>query len=491
MFLIFKNMITKQTLEKISDYIYEIPQDFRHDMNVPARIYTDDKMLEAILSDLSLEQAVNVATLPGILKYSLAMPDIHQGYGFPIGGVAAIKWDGGVISPGGVGYDINCGVRLLTSKITKPELEPRFERLIDNLFRTVPSGVGQGGKLFVSPAELDQVLAEGVDWAIKKGFASANDKDHCEENGRIKAADPDKVSPVAKKRGRDQIGTLGSGNHFLEVQYVAQIFDETIAKAYGLFPNQIVVMIHTGSRGLGHQTCTDYVRLLNKKLAEWKLKLPDRELIYAPLDSKEGQGYFAAMSAAANFAWANRQYLTYLTRQVFKDEFNKDFGNKADLQLVYDVAHNIAKKEEYTVVGKKIAVCMHRKGATRAFGPGNAQIPEFYKKVGQPVIIPGSMGTSSFVLAGTKKAEEETFGSVCHGAGRGLSRSAAKRQVSGKQIKDDLEKRGILVRCASYADIAEEAPTAYKDIDSVVNVVAKAGLAVKVAKMYPLGVVKG
>ncbi len=483
-------MITKQNLKKISDYIYEIPQDFRHDMNVPARIYTDDKMLDAILSDLSLEQAVNVATLPGILKYSLAMPDIHQGYGFPIGGVAAIKWDGGVISPGGVGYDINCGVRLLTSQITYPELKPKFEHLIDTLFRTIPSGVGHGGQLIVSKKEIDEVLTEGLDWALKKGFAGKEDKENCEENGRIKQADCTKVSETAKKRGQDQIGTLGSGNHFLEIQYVSRIFNEEIAKVFGLFPNQIVAMIHTGSRGLGHQTCTDYLRLLNSKIREWKIKLPDRELIYAPLDSKEGRDYFSAMSAAANFAWANRQYLTYLTRKVFKEELG-EFKEKIDLKLVYDVAHNIAKKETYDIDGKKIEVCMHRKGATRAFGPGNPQIPAKYQKTGQPVIIPGSMGTSSYVLAGTKQAETDTFASVCHGAGRSLSRAAAKRQVTGKAIKEQLQKREILVRCASYAGIAEEAPEAYKDIDSVVNIVAKAGLAVKVAQMLPLGVVKG
>lgn len=484
-------MITKQTLKKISGFLYEIPKEYRADMRVPARIYTDEKMLEAILQDKSLDQAVNVATLPGILKYSLAMPDIHQGYGFPIGGVAAIKWDGGVISPGGVGYDINCGVRLLTSQISRPELQPEFERLIDSLFRAIPSGVGRGGKLMVTKQELDSVLAEGLDWAVKKGFANKEDKEHCEENGKIINANPDKVSEAAKKRGQDQIGTLGSGNHFLEVQYVAKIFDQEIAKAYGLFANQIVVMIHTGSRGLGHQVCTDYLRILNKNLNNWKIKLPDRELIYAPLDSQEGRDYFSAMSAAANFAWANRQYLTYLTRQVFKQELAKDLGDKINLKLVYDVAHNIAKKESYEINGQNVEVCMHRKGATRAFGPKNSHLPLSYKNVGQPVIIPGSMGSSSFVLAGTQKAEQETFGSVCHGAGRSLSRTAAKRGVSGRQIKDELEKRGILVRCASFSDIAEEAPFAYKDIENVVAIVVKAGLAIKVAQMYPLGVVKG
>jgi tRNA-splicing ligase RtcB len=484
-------IINKQDLKKITDYLYEIPMGFRSDMRVSARIYADSKMLDSIVLDRSLEQAVNVATLPNILKYSLSMPDIHQGYGFPIGGVAAIKWQGGVISPGGVGYDINCGVRILTSQITKPELDPKFEHLIDALFGAVPSGLGKSGKLVISKQELDEVLVQGIDWAIKKGYAKAEDKENCEENGRILAAKAEKVSNQAKSRGQDQIGTLGSGNHFLEVQYVAKIFNEEIAKVFGLFPNQITVMIHTGSRGLGHQVCTDYLRILNRKLYEWKLKLPDRELIYAPLDSQEGQDYFSAMSAAANFAWANRQYLTYLARQVFKRELGKEFGEKADLKLIYDVAHNIAKKEVYEINGEKVEVCMHRKGATRAFGPGNPNIPVKYKKVGQPVLIPGTMGTSSFILVGTKKAEEETFGSVCHGAGRQLSRAAAKRQVSGRQIKDELEKRGILVRCASFADIAEEAPMAYKDVGSVVDIVARAGLAKKVAQMLPLGVVKG
>lgn len=484
-------MISKENLNKLSDYLYEIPRDFRSDMAVPARIYSDESMLALILQDRSLEQAVNVATLPNILKYSLAMPDIHQGYGFPIGGVAAIKWQDGVISPGGVGYDINCGVRLLISQITKPELAPKFEHLIDALYGVVPSGVGKGGELRITEKELDQVLAQGVDWCISKGFANKEDRENCEENGCIKSANPAKVSVTAKKRGRDQIGTLGSGNHFLEVQYVAKIFEPEAAKAYGLFANQIVVMIHTGSRGLGHQTCTDYIRVLNQKLKEWKLQLPDRELIYAPLDSPEGKAYFAGMSAAANFAWVNRQYLTYLTRQVFKDELAKDLGDKINLKLVYDVAHNIAKKETYDLDGVMVDVCMHRKGATRAFGPDNLNIPSAYKKVGQPVLIPGSMGTSSFVLAGTKKAEKETFGSVCHGAGRSMSRSAAKRQVSGQKIKEELAKREILVRCASFSDIAEEAPIAYKDIDNVVDIVVEAGLAQKVAQMYPLGVVKG
>ncbi|MBD3359668.1 MAG: RNA-splicing ligase RtcB [Candidatus Buchananbacteria bacterium] len=484
-------MANKDNLNKILDYLYEIPKDYRKDMNVPVRVYTNEKMFDLITEDRSLEQAVNVATLPGILKYSLAMPDIHQGYGFPIGGVAALKWDGGVISPGGVGYDINCGVRFLTSQITKSELEPKFEKLINALYETVPSGLGKSGKLSVNQKELNQVLSEGIDWAIKKGIASEKDKEHCEENGCLKSADPDKVSEQAKKRGHDQIGTLGSGNHFLEVQYVAKIFNKEIAEVFGLFEDQIVVMIHTGSRGFGHQVCTDYIKKLNKKIKEWDLDLPDRELIYAPLNSQEGKDYFTAMNAAANFAWNNRQYLTYLTRQVFEEELGSDFKDKSDLQLVYDVAHNMAKKEKYKIEDQEVEICLHRKGATRGFGPNNPHIPKDYKKVGQPILIPGSMGTSSFILAGTKQAEEETFGSVCHGAGRRMSRSSAKKQVSGKQIKEELAKRGILIRCPSLSDIAEEAPLAYKDIDNVVEIVVQAGLAQKVAQMYPLGVVKG
>jgi tRNA-splicing ligase RtcB len=484
-------MPNKKDLNKISNYLYEIPKEYRKDMNVPVRVYTNEKMLDLITEDRSLEQAINVATLPGILKYSLAMPDIHQGYGFPIGGVAAIKWDKGVISPGGVGYDINCGVRFLTSQITKSELEPKFEKLIDALYETVPSGLGKSGKLSVNQKELDEVLSQGIDWAMKKGFALERDKNHCEENGRLKSANPDKVSDQAKKRGHDQIGTLGSGNHFLEVQHVAKIFNQEIAEVFDLFEGQIVVMIHTGSRGFGHQVCTDYIKKLNKKIKEWDLDLPDRELIYAPLDSQEGKDYFAAMSAAANFAWNNRQYLTYLTRQVFDEELGKNFKDKSDLKLVYDVAHNMAKKEKYKIEGQEIEICLHRKGATRGFGSNNPHIPKDYQKVGQPILIPGSMGTSSFILAGTKQAEEQTFGSVCHGAGRRMSRSSAKKQVSGKQIKEELAKRGILVRCPSLSDIAEEAPLAYKDIDNVVEIVVQAGLAQKVAQMYPLGVVKG
>ncbi len=482
-------MIGKNQLVKINDYLWEIPKSFRSDMRVPARIYADEKILDQIFNDRSLEQTINVATLPNILKYSLAMPDIHEGYGFPIGGVAAIRWQGGIVSPGGIGYDINCGVRILTTQVQWRDLKPHFPELIDELYRRVPSGVGSRGKLSVTRKDLDEILEEGVDWMIKKGFALAEDKEKCEESGRMAGAEPEKVSEAAKKRGHDQLGTLGSGNHFLEVQEVAEVFDEEAARALGLFQGQAAIMIHTGSRGLGHQVCTDYLRILNRLIKQLGISLVDRELIYASLDSKEGQDYWGAMKAAANFAWCNRQYMTYLVRQVWQNLFQKKFETK--LNLVYDVAHNIGKREDYNLDGEEVAVCMHRKGATRAFGPGNKALPLIYRRVGQPVIIPGNMGTASFILVGTQKAEAETFGSVCHGAGRRMSRAAAKRLVRGSQVKEELEKEGILVRCDSPAGIAEEAPLAYKDIEEVVNVVHSAGLARKVVRLKPWGVVKG
>ncbi len=482
-------MITKQNLKKISEYLYEIPASFRKDMKVPARIYADEKLLEKILEDKSLEQAVNVATLPGIQKYALAMPDIHQGYGFPIGGVAAIETKNGVISPGGIGYDINCGVRLLASEVSKKELAPHLEDLIEILFATIPTGVGSRGKLKVKGNELDEVLEKGAEWAAKKGFGSREDLNYIEAAGKLEWADPSKVSDTAKKRGSDQIGTLGSGNHFLEVQYVEQIFNEELGRAFGLFPGQITVMIHTGSRGLGHQTCTDYIRKFHNSLSKFKIRLPDPELIYVPFESKEGQDYFGAMAAAANFAWTNRQYLMYLTREVWQNFLAGKL--KTDLRLIYDVAHNIAKIEEYEIDGKRTKVCVHRKGATRAFGPQNPETPEIYKNLGQPVIIPGSMGTASYLLVGTKKAEEESFGSVCHGAGRVMSRKKAKMMIRGTELQKELEMKGIYARTYSMPGLAEEAPQAYKDIDKVINVVTGAGLAQKVARLKPMGVIKG
>ncbi|MBU0731675.1 RtcB family protein [Patescibacteria group bacterium] len=458
----------KHDLIKIESYLYEIPKSFREDMNVPCRIYVNKEMLEKVMEDRSLEQAINVATLPGIQKYSIAMPDIHQGYGFPIGGVAAFKSSDGIISPGGVGYDINCGVRLLKSSLSFNEVEKYLYGLGEKLLKTIPSGVGKGGKLKVTGAELDEVLNTGAKWAVKKKLAGPEDLEHMEEGGCMEQADASKVSDQAKARGKDQIGTLGSGNHFIEVQRIDEILDENYAKQWGLEKNQIVIMIHTGSRGLGHQIATDYIKKLQKYIVEKNLQLADRELIYAKFNSPIGQDYLKAMAAGANYAWCNRTMLTHLTRKVWREVFN------SELDLVYDVAHNIAKIEEHDGV----EMIMHRKGATRAF-------PD------QPVLIPGSMGTASYILAGTQKALEETFGSVCHGAGRTISRQKAKKMVHGRRLQDDLKEKGILVKSFSMRGLAEEAPLAYKDIDNVVNIVTEAGLAKKVAKMKPLVVIKG
>lgn len=479
-------MLAKKDLRKISDCLFEIPKSFRPDMKASARVYASEKMLDQILSDESLVQLVNVATLPGIVKYALAMPDIHEGYGFPIGGVMASSMESGVISPGGVGFDINCGVRLLTSRFSHEDLEPKIEDLANQLQRDIPSGVGRGGNIRLSGKEMDGVLREGVGWAVEKGYALEEDSARCEEGGCMVQADPGLVSERAKRRGSDQLGTLGSGNHFLEVQKVEAIFDNEAAQAFGLKQGQVVLSIHTGSRGLGHQVCTDYVRLLNTKLPTWGIRLPDRELAYAPLASREGREYLGAMAAAANFAWCNRQLITRLVRLAWK----RILGGDARLDLVYDVAHNIAKVEKHEINGENKEVCVHRKGATRAFPPGHLEIPKIYQAVGQPVLIPGSMGTSSYVLAGAESAMKNSFGSVCHGAGRRLSRKAAKRQVWGADLRKELLARGIVIRCHSTAGLAEEAPLAYKDVDAVVDIIAKAGLAKKVARLKPMAVIK-
>lgn len=489
-FLTF-NMFDKANFKKISNQLWEIPQSFRSDMRVPARIYASEKMLEEILEDRSLEQLVNIATLPGILKYALAMPDIHEGYGFPIGGVAAMDAKRGVISPGGVGYDINCGVRLLTSSFLHSELAPYLVDLANQIARDVPSGVGRGGRMVLNEKDLDAVLQGGVKRMVAQGYGVKEDLEKSEEGGCLANADASLVSDHAKQRGRDQLGTLGSGNHFLEIQRVEKIFLPEVAEIFGLRENQITVMIHTGSRGLGHQVCTDYVRLMNEKLPSWNIKLPDRELASAPLDSDEGQRYFKAMAAAANFAWANRQMITDLVRRAWERVLSHKTSGKYNLDLVYDVAHNIAKFEEHEIDGEKIKVCLHRKGATRAFGPGREELPKIYRAVGQPVLIPGSMGTASYVLVGTEKAMAESFGSTCHGAGRRMSRAESRRRVSGQMLKKELEAQGIIIRCASLSGLTEEAPLAYKDIDEVVDVVDRAGLAKKVARLRPLAVIKG
>lgn len=483
-----KELLDLKHLVKIEEYLYEIPQSFRADMRVPARIFATEKMLKDIARDRSLMQLVNVSTLPGIVNYALAMPDIHEGYGFPIGGVAATDIDqGGVISPGGIGYDINCGVRLLTLSLTAGEAKRHMEKFATALFNAIPSGVGRGGKLRLNDANLDEVLLHGAPALLKKGFGAESDIEFCEERGAMSGADPQAISQKAKKRGFDQLGTLGSGNHFLEVQKVSELIDPITATQFGLAKNQLTIMIHCGSRGLGHQTCTDYVREFMPLLNSWQITLPDKELVCAPVNSPEGQRYFAAMQAAANFAWANRHMIAHWVREVCK-EF---FGNDVDVRLVYDVSHNMGKREVHTINSIDRNLLVHRKGATRAFGPGNKELPKAYQEVGQPVLIPGTMGTASYVLAGTAQGMDISFGSSCHGAGRSMSRVQAKREIRGSNLRAELEEQGIIVRCDSHAGLAEEAPQAYKDIESVVDVVDKAGIARKVAQLIPVAVIKG
>jgi len=480
--------ITLADMIQINEYLFEIPQEFRSDMRVPARVYMTRDMFGDIHDDRSLEQLVNVATLPGIAKYALAMPDIHQGYGFPIGGVAATIIDqGGVISPGGIGYDINCGVRLLVANMPAEEIKPHIEKLATALFHAVPSGVGRGGKLKLSIDELNKVLADGAHYMVSIGYGNEKDLEFCEETGRMSGAKPDLISKRAKQRGADQLGTLGSGNHFLEVQEVEEIYDEQVAQTFGLSRGAVTVMIHCGSRGLGHQTCTDYVKTMMGKLPQWGYQLPDRELVCAPFNSQEGQNYFDAMQAASNFGWANRHTIGHWVREAWRTVIGKD----AWLTTVYDVSHNIGKREIHEIDGKKTAVVVHRKGATRAFGPGTPETPEAYRAVGQPVLIPGTMGTSSYILVGTNEGMAQAFGSSCHGAGRRLSRTAAKKTIRGTELRKELERACIVVRCNSDAGLAEEAPLAYKDVNSVVNVVNGVGLARKVARVKPLAVMKG
>jgi len=483
-------MVTIRDFRRLAPYLWEAPRTARPGMRVPARIYADEALLEAAQDDRSLEQLVNTATLPGIVKYALAMPDIHQGYGFPIGGVVATRLPSGVISPGGVGYDINCGVRLLTTRLHEEELRPHLERLMEALFRDVPSGVGRGHAQALTQKEMEQVLERGAAWAVGRGYGSQEDLEHTEERGSMQGADAGAVSERAKTRAKDELGTLGSGNHFLEVDVVDRVFDPTVAQRFGLEEGIVVVWIHSGSRALGHQVCTDYVRELQVAGQRYGIELPDRELACAPLDSPEGKRYFAAMACAANYAWANRQMMTHLAREAFDRVLSGKVRDRY-LTLLYDVAHNIAKIEEHTVDGERLKVCVHRKGATRAFGPGHPALPASYRDLGQPVLIPGSMGSASYVLVGTERAMQETFGSTCHGAGRVKSRHAAKRGMSGQALRQKMEREGILVRTSSLGDLAEESPEAYKDVDRVVEVVHAAGLARKVARTRPIGVMKG
>lgn len=478
-------------LERVDNYVWRIPK-YKAGMRVPGIIFADEDLLEKMKTDKTLEQCANVAHLPGIYKYSITLPDGHEGYGFPIGGVAATDYEEGVISPGGVGYDINCGVRLLTTNLSEKDIRPKISDLATTIFRNVPSGLGSHRRDFtVSASELDRITIEGVPYLIERGYGWPEDSEHCEEGGRMPGANPDKVSSIAKKRGLPELGTLGSGNHFLEIQKVDRIFNERVAKAFGItHEGQITVMIHCGSRGYGHQICSDYLRVMERAVHKYRIELPDRELACAPGTSQEAQDYYQAMACAVNYAFANRQMITHWVRQSFEQALKMP-ADKIGLNLVYDVAHNIAKIEEHNINGKTVKVWVHRKGATRAFPPGHKDIPSDYRSLGQPVIIPGSMGTSSWVLVGTQKAMERTFGSTAHGAGRMLSRAAATRRFTGAEIRRDLESRGIVVRAASLAVLAEEADLAYKNVDRVAEVSNAVGIATFVARLLPIAVVKG
>lgn len=481
----------KVPIQKINDYMWQIPK-YKPEMLVPGMIFASQPLLEKMKTDRTLWQCSNVAQLPGIYKHAVTLPDGHEGYGFPIGGVAATDYEKGVISPGGVGYDINCGVRLLSTTITEEEIRPKLSLLAESIFRNVPSGLGSRRKdLTISNRDLEDLAINGVQWLIDRGLGWSGDAEHCEEGGCMLNANPNKVSKTAKSRGLTQIGTLGSGNHFLEIQKVDKIFNEKTAKAFGIEQEgQVTVMIHCGSRGYGHQVCSDYLRVMEHAVEKYNIKLPDRELACAPGNSQEAKDYIEAMACAVNYAFCNRQAIMHWVRQSFQQVYGQD-PEKLGLKLVYDVAHNIAKAETHTIDGEKKKVWVHRKGATRAFPPGHSDVPDDYRSEGQPVLIPGSMGTSSWVLVGTQKAMDLTFGSTAHGAGRMMSRSAAKRQYWGGDIKASLEKRGITVRAASASVLAEEADSAYKNVDMVAETSDNVGIATKVARLVPLAVVKG
>jgi tRNA-splicing ligase RtcB len=478
-------------LIKIDDYRWKIPESYKTGMRVAGLIYASKELLESIREEQTPEQVANVAFLPGIIGYSMAMPDIHWGYGFPIGGVAAMDTKDGVVSPGGVGYDINCGVRLLRTSLSEAEVRPRINQLINALFRDIPSGLGSEGKIKLSQKEMNQLMVEGARWAVKRGLGLDEDLDVTEEGGCLTGADPSKISDRAVKRGMPQAGTLGSGNHFLEIQVVKEIFDPHTASVMGITDvGQILVLIHTGSRGFGHQVCTDHLRIMEQAVSKYGIKLPDRQLACAPIESKEGQDYLAAMACAANYAWANRQCIAHWVRESFSGIFGKS-PEKLGMRQIYDVAHNIAKIERHAIDGRNVKVCVHRKGATRAFPAGHKDTPTRYKDVGQPVLVPGDMGRCSFVAVGTEKAMKESFGSTCHGAGRVLSRGAAKRSIRGADLIRELESRGITVKAESVSALAEEAPQAYKNVTEVMDVVHQAGISRRVAMAVPMGVIKG
>lgn len=478
-------------LKKIDDYRWEIPKGYVEGMRVSGIIYSNEEMMQSLEKEQVMKQIANVACLPGIVKHSFAMPDAHWGYGFAIGGVAATDPEqGGVISPGGVGYDINCGIRLLKTNLKTEDIKNKIPALMDALFTNVPCGVGIGGKIKVSLQQEKELLKDGSKWAVKQGFGVEDDIINTEEGGCLQSANPDKVSPRAYERGKNQSGTLGSGNHFLEIQKIDEIYDEQKAKVFGIEKNQITIMIHSGSRGLGHQICDDSLRIMQKTVSKYGIKLPDRQLVSAPVDSPEGKDYFSAMASAANYAWCNRQILMHLVRETFGKFFGKKWQDLG-MELIYDVAHNIAKLEKHKVNGKETLLCVHRKGATRAFPPNHPDIPLKYKSIGQPVIIPGDMGRASYLLAGTQKAFEETWGSTCHGAGRTMSRHKAIKIAEGRSIFREMEEKGITVRARNKNTLAEEMSEAYKDINMVVDIVHKAGISQKIAKMKPLGVIKG
>ncbi len=477
-------------LKKVGKAKYEIPLGTFPDMKVPGILFISEEILKNAFEEQAIKQVVNASTLPGIVKASIAMPDIHYGYGLPIGGVVATRWDKGVVSPGGVGYDINCGVRLLKTNLKEKEIRPKLKTLLYEIFRNVPCGVGSESKLKLSYNELDELMVKGSEWAVNKGFGKSEDILKTESNGKLPWADPDKVSERARERGKRQIGTLGSGNHFLEIQVVDEIYDKKTAEIIGLKESMVTIMIHTGSRGFGHQIASDYLEVMEKAIKKYRIKLPDKELACAPINSKEGKDYLGAMAAAANFAWANRQMIMHWTRESFKRAISISEG-ELGLELIYDHAHNIVKKEKHIVDGKELWLAVHRKGATRAFPKNHPEIPDIYKSIGQPVLIPGDMGRYSYVLVGLESSIKESFGSSCHGAGRVLSRHKAIKQARGRKIDKELERDGILIMAANRRTIAEEMPEAYKDVSLVVDAIEKAGISKKVARMKPIGVIKG
>jgi tRNA-splicing ligase RtcB len=476
--------------KKIGENQYQIDADPNLGMKVPVRIYADEPLLQKMLSDRTIMQARNVASIPGIVSHSVVLPDGHEGYGFPVGGVAAMDAEKGMISPGGVGYDINCGVRLLRSNLTEQTVRSKLKDLVNDLFSSIPSGVGSKGAVRLTNSELDEVLVNGVNWAIDHGYGSSNDSDVCEENGKIPGADPNKVSDKARKRGAPQLGSLGSGNHFLEIQKVAEIHDDEAAKRMGIKEGTITILIHCGSRGFGHQVCSDYLRVAEQAMEKYNIHLPDRELACVPNNSEEGESYRKAMFAALNFAWSNRQMITHWTRKSFERVFNQTESD-LDMKLVYDVAHNIAKVEKHRVGGEERKLVVHRKGATRAFPSNRDEIPSKYRDLGQPVLVPGSMGTSSWILLGKPNSMDLSFGSTAHGAGRTMSRSKARRNYTEDYVKKSLNDKGIFIKALTRDGVVEETPEAYKDVDAVVNVSHNLGIATKVAKLVPIGVIKG